>query len=65
MLGGRTRGPRASIVRFELAPSGKGTKLVFDQAGDPADAEAMLEGGWPKMYWEPMNVIFAEVQRGP
>ncbi len=24
-----------SIVRFELAPEGKGTKLVFDQAGHP------------------------------
>lgn len=48
-----------SIVRFDLAPSGKGTKLVFDQAGYPADAEAMLEVGWPKMYWEPMNAIFA------
>jgi uncharacterized protein YndB with AHSA1/START domain len=43
-----------SIVRFELVPDGKGTKLIFDQAGHPEDAQAMLEGGWPQMYWEPM-----------
>jgi activator of HSP90 ATPase len=48
-----------SIIRFELAPAGKGTKLVFDQAGHPDDAQAMLEGGWPKMYWEPMSAMFS------
>ncbi len=46
-----------SIVRFELAEQGKGTKLIFDQAGHPSDAQAMLEGGWSKMYWEPMNAM--------
>jgi len=48
-----------SIVRFELAPEGAGTKLVFDQAGHPEDTQAMLEGGWPKMYWEPMQAMLA------
>lgn len=48
-----------SIVRFELTPEGKGTKLVFDQAGHPADAEAMLEDGWSKMYWQPMKALLA------
>ena len=48
-----------SIVRFELRPEGKGTKLVFDQAGHPEEATAMLEGGWSKMYWEPMNAMLA------
>jgi activator of HSP90 ATPase len=48
-----------SIIRFELAAAGKGTKLVFDQAGHPDDAQAMLEGGWPKMYWEPMSAMFS------
>lgn len=48
-----------SIVRFELAPQGKGTKLTFDQAGHPAEAQAMLEGGWSKMYWQPMNALLA------
>lgn len=48
-----------SIVRFELTPQGKGTKLVFDQAGYPDDAHQMLDGGWPKMYWEPMSAMLA------
>jgi uncharacterized protein YndB with AHSA1/START domain len=48
-----------SIVRFELAPAGKGTKLTFDQAGHPKDAQPMLEGGWSKMYWEPMQALLA------
>jgi uncharacterized protein YndB with AHSA1/START domain len=48
-----------SIVRFELVPQGNGTKLSFDQAGHPADAQKMLEGGWAKMYWEPMNAMLA------
>jgi len=46
-----------SIVRFELTPQGKATKLVFDQAGYPDEAHKMLEGGWSKMYWEPMNAM--------
>ncbi len=46
-----------SIVRFELAPEGKDTKVVFDQAGHPGEAEAMLEGGWQQMYWQPMNAM--------
>lgn len=48
-----------SIVKFELTPQGKGTKLVFDQAGYPDDGHQMLDGGWPKMYWEPMNAMLA------
>jgi uncharacterized protein YndB with AHSA1/START domain len=48
-----------SIVRFELAPAGKGTRLTFDQAGHPEEAQAMLEGGWNKMYWQPMNAMLA------
>jgi activator of HSP90 ATPase len=48
-----------SIIRFELSPEGKGTKLVFDQAGHPEGSDEMLEGGWHQMYWQPMNAIFA------
>ncbi len=46
-----------SIVKFELAPEGKGTRLVFDQAGHPEEAESMLVGGWHQMYWQPMNAM--------
>ncbi len=48
-----------SIVRFELMPQGKGTKLTFDQAGHPEDAQKMLEVGWSMMYWQPMNAMLA------
>ncbi len=44
-----------SIVRFELKGNGRSTKLTFDQSGYPDDAHEMLNGGWAKMYWEPMN----------
>lgn len=47
-----------SIVRFELEANGSGTRLSFDQAGHPADAQEMLEGGWHQMYWNPMNAVF-------
>ncbi len=43
-----------SIVKFELAPSGGGTKLTLDHSGAPDGSEEMLEGGWHKMYWEPL-----------
>lgn len=41
-----------SIVRFELHPDGKGTKLVFDHDGFPADQEEHLASGWHSNYWE-------------
>ena len=46
-----------SIVRFELAAQGKGTRLTFDQAGHPDAAGPMLEDGWSQMYWQPMNAM--------
>jgi hypothetical protein len=46
-------------VKFELTPHGKETKLIFDQAGHPEEAQQMLEGGWSKMYWQPMNALLA------
>lgn len=44
-----------SVARFELKKDGAGTKLVFDHTGYPEDAHDMLEGGWHKMYWEPLT----------
>jgi uncharacterized protein YndB with AHSA1/START domain len=43
-----------SIVRFELAAAGGGTKLTLDHSGAPDGSEEMLEAGWQKMYWEPL-----------
>src|SRR5690606_4295200 len=48
-----------SMVHFELLPEGKGARLVFDQAGHPEGAQAMLEGGWRQMYWQPMKEALA------
>jgi uncharacterized protein YndB with AHSA1/START domain len=48
-----------SIVRFELAADGEGTMLTFDQAGFPDSAREMLEGGWSKMYWTPMDTMLS------
>jgi uncharacterized protein YndB with AHSA1/START domain len=48
-----------SIVRFELKPEGTGTKLVFDHDAVPDDQAAHLEGGWGKMYWEPLRTYLS------
>jgi len=44
-----------SIARFELHEQGGKTRLVFDQAGIPAAALEHIDGGWKKMYWEPLT----------
>jgi activator of HSP90 ATPase len=41
-----------SIVRFELRPEGKGTRLVFDHTGFPEAETEHLSGGWHGMYWD-------------
>src|SRR5436190_11851911 len=48
-----------SIVRFELIPQAGATKVVFDQAGHPDGAQAMLESGWAQMYWQPMSAMLS------
>jgi uncharacterized protein YndB with AHSA1/START domain len=48
-----------SLVRFELRPQGKGTRLVFDHTGYPEDQHQHLEPGWHKMYWEPLKKYLA------
>ena len=40
-----------SVVRFELAAAGTGTRLTFDHAGFPPEMQAHLEDGWQQMYW--------------
>jgi uncharacterized protein YndB with AHSA1/START domain len=48
-----------SLVSFNLTPSGEGTKLVFDHIGYPDEDHAMLDGGWPQMYWQPMSTLLS------
>ena len=47
--------PMDDVVRFELHEEGGSVKIVFDQAGFPEEAGPHLEGGWTKMYWEPLK----------
>lgn len=49
-----------SIARFELTPSGAGTKLVFDHSGITDDMREHLDAGWHKMYWEPLAKLLAQ-----
>lgn len=44
-----------SIVRFELTGQGAGTQLTFDHSGFPDGQREHLDGGWHKMYWEPLR----------
>jgi len=44
-----------SIVKFDIAESGASTTVNLEHAGFPEDAAEHLEGGWHKMYWEPLK----------
>jgi uncharacterized protein YndB with AHSA1/START domain len=44
-----------SVVKFEFTPDGKGTKLVLDHDALADDQVSHIDGGWPKMYWEPLR----------
>ena len=44
-----------SIVRMTLEKEGDGTKVTLDHTGFPEGAAEHLEGGWHKMYWEPLR----------
>jgi activator of HSP90 ATPase len=44
-----------SIVRIELKREGSGTRLVLDHSGIPDGMRDHLDGGWQKMYWEPLR----------
>lgn len=48
-----------SIARFELKEQGADTLLIFDHTGFPPENREELEGGWSKMYWEPMKKYLA------
>src|SRR5262245_6269126 len=44
-----------SLVRFELTPAGAGTKVVLDHDALSDDQVPHIDGGWEKMYWEPLR----------
>jgi activator of HSP90 ATPase len=48
-----------SIVRFELEPDGKGTKVVLEHTGFPDGLAGDLDTGWKMRYWEPLEKYLA------
>ncbi len=44
-----------SIARFELAPAGTGTALLFEHTGFPKGQAAHLAEGWQENYWKPLE----------
>ena len=44
-----------SIVRFELLPERDGTRVVLDHDALAEDQVPHIEGGWAKMYWQPLH----------
>lgn len=44
-----------SIVKLDLEASGSSTTVSLEHAGFPEDAAEHLDGGWKKMYWEPLK----------
>src|SRR5258706_11255700 len=47
-----------SVVKFELSPDGQGTKLLLDHDALSDEQVPHIDGGWEKMYWEPMRKYF-------
>lgn len=46
-----------SIVRFDISKSGASSIVNLVQTGYPDGATEHLEGGWHKMYWEPLKAF--------
>jgi activator of HSP90 ATPase len=48
-----------SIIRFNLAEQGSGTKILFDHTGFPGGNAAHLAAGWQANYWSPLAKFLA------
>jgi activator of HSP90 ATPase len=48
-----------SVVRFELRPEGKGTRVIMDHSGVPPEFREHIAGGWQARYWGPLAKLFA------
>jgi hypothetical protein len=44
-----------SIAKYELTPSGTGTRIVFDDTGFPPEDREALTANWPRFYWKPLR----------
>ena len=49
-----------SILRFELKPKGKGTRMIVDHVGVPDKFRDGVDEGWYEFYWNPMKAYFGE-----
>jgi activator of HSP90 ATPase len=49
-----------SMVRFQLTPEGKGTRLVLDQNGVPAEFQEHVRTNWDGFYFAPFRKHFQE-----
>lgn len=47
-----------SIVKLDISESGDSTTVNLEHTGFPDGGEEHLEGGWHKMYWEPLKAHF-------
>lgn len=47
-----------SMVRFQLKPEGKGTKLILDQDGVPAEFHEHVKTNWEGFYFAPFKKHF-------
>jgi activator of HSP90 ATPase len=46
-----------SLVRFDLSPAGKGTRIRLEHIGFPEGQGAHLDKGWHANYWDPMRKL--------
>jgi activator of HSP90 ATPase len=44
-----------TVLSYELAPEGDGTKLTFTQNAVPDSAYEHLNKGWEERYWKPLR----------
>jgi len=49
-----------SILRLELKPKGKGSRLTVDHVGVPDEFRDGVDSGWHEFYWEPMRAYFGD-----
>src|SRR5579883_2048613 len=49
-----------SIIRFDLAPEGQGTRLHFTQTGVPAEHHGHISQGWHSQYWDKLKAYLKQ-----
>lgn len=46
-----------SMVRFDIGETETGSTVTLQQSANPKGSSEDLEGGWHKMYWEPLTAF--------